>query len=41
MFIAGNVIVFTVGRSLTVLSYRAQRRLENPSCGARRSDSRW
>lgn len=31
MFIASNILVFTVGGSLTVLSYRAQRRINNPS----------
>jgi hypothetical protein len=29
MFVASNVLVFTIGGSLTVLSYRAQRRVEN------------
>lgn len=30
MFIASNILVFVIGGSLTALSYRAQRRVENP-----------
>lgn len=29
MFVASNILVFVIGGSLTVLSYRAQRRLSN------------